>query len=66
MCRGHITKVMYECWLGHQHFMVMIMNPYPMSYEITGDNLLLHPSLEQHDIGHSRRGKYNSAYSIGF
>ncbi|GMN70283.1 hypothetical protein TIFTF001_039329 [Ficus carica] len=31
-----------------------------------GDSLLLRPSLEQHNIGHSRRGKYNSAYSIGF
>ncbi|GMN34591.1 hypothetical protein TIFTF001_042085 [Ficus carica] len=30
------------------------------------DSLLLRPSLEQHNIGHSGRGKYNSAYSIGF
>ncbi|GMN34550.1 hypothetical protein TIFTF001_004761 [Ficus carica] len=30
------------------------------------DSLLLHPDLEQHSVGHSRRGKYNSAYSIGF
>ncbi|GMN71107.1 hypothetical protein TIFTF001_051788 [Ficus carica] len=29
-------------------------------------SLLLRPSLEQHNIGHSRRGKYNSAYSIDF
>ncbi|GMN26264.1 hypothetical protein TIFTF001_040827 [Ficus carica] len=34
-----------------------------MSFIIAGDNLLLCPDLE-HIIGHSKRGKYNSAYSI--
>ncbi|GMN62972.1 hypothetical protein TIFTF001_032049 [Ficus carica] len=35
-----------------------------MSFVIAGDSLLLHPDLEQHSIGHSIRGKYNSVCSI--
>ncbi|GMN59967.1 hypothetical protein TIFTF001_029055 [Ficus carica] len=31
-----------------------------------GDSLLWYPDLEQHTIGHNKRDKYNSAYSIGF
>ncbi|GMN64271.1 hypothetical protein TIFTF001_033350 [Ficus carica] len=31
-----------------------------------GGSLQLRPSQEQHYTGHSRQGKYNSAYSIGF
>ncbi|GMN70289.1 hypothetical protein TIFTF001_039331 [Ficus carica] len=31
-----------------------------------GSSLLLYPDSEQHYMGHSGRGKYNSAYSIGF
>ena len=38
----------------------------PMFFIIAGGNLLLCPSLERHYIRHSGRGKYNSAYSIGF
>ena len=36
-----------------------------MSFVIAGGNLLLRPELEQQSLGHSIRGKYNSAYSIG-
>ncbi|GMN65304.1 hypothetical protein TIFTF001_034384 [Ficus carica] len=31
-----------------------------------GGNLQLYPEEKQHYVGHNKRGKYNSAYSIGF
>ena len=37
-----------------------------MSFIIAGDSLLLYPDVEQQYTGHSRQGKYNSAYSICF
>ncbi|GMN18680.1 hypothetical protein TIFTF001_050830 [Ficus carica] len=42
------------------------MNPLSMSFIIAGGCLQLRPSQEQHYTGHSRQGKYNSAYNISF
>ncbi|GMN52476.1 hypothetical protein TIFTF001_021620 [Ficus carica] len=73
--RGRISKIRLQ-WLSFSR--KTEPDPFPgfMHGQGTGnsctgfsknrENLQLYPEEEQHYAGHSKRGKYNSAYSIGF